>query len=187
MARSTKTQKALNLNAAHGLLSRGSSVAEAATMLAQERGISLRQAYRYLQRARALRRAMPVGEPSVPATFKIPRDVLAQLRAYSRRSGLPQHVGAEDMVKRSAERPAVCLEFAFDRLLPIKLQQAYGLLVANCVRPVGQDSEKRGDGREACSDLRQGLVGQTEGRTYHCEPNGSSARLRPTAGLQRAR
>src|SRR5215475_15989628 len=73
------------------------------------------------------------------------------------------------MAKRSAERPAVCLEFAFDRLLPIKLQQAYGLLVANCVRPVGQDSEKRGDGRETCSDLRQGLVGQTEGRTYQTE------------------
>jgi hypothetical protein len=43
------------------------------------------------------------------------------------------------MAERSAERPAVCLEFAFDRLLPIKLQQVYGLLVANCVRPVGAD------------------------------------------------
>ena len=65
------------------------------------------------------------------------------------------------MAERSAERPAVCLEFAFDRLLPIKLQQVYGLLVANCVRPVGQTSEEnRGDGREACSDLRQGLIGQ---------------------------
>lgn len=90
------------------------------------------------------------------------------------------------MAERSAERPAVCLEFAFDRLLPIKLQQVYGLLVANCVRPVGQASEEnRGDGREACSDLRQGL--QTEERTHHCESNRSSARLRPTAGLQRAR
>jgi hypothetical protein len=74
------------------------------------------------------------------------------------------------MAERSAERPTVCLEFAFDRLLPIKLQQVYGLLVANCVRPVGQSSEEiRGDGREACSDLRQGLIGQTEGRTHHCE------------------
>src|ERR1700693_302668 len=74
------------------------------------------------------------------------------------------------MAERSAERPAVCLEFAFDRLPPIKLQQVYGLLLANCVRPVGQTSEEnRGDGREACSDLRQGLIGQTEGRTHHCE------------------
>ena len=54
MARSTKTQKALNLNAAHGLLSRGISVAEAATILAQERGLSRRQAYRYLEHARAI-------------------------------------------------------------------------------------------------------------------------------------
>jgi hypothetical protein len=100
MARSTKTQKALNLNAAHGLLSRGSSVAEAATILVRERGTSLRQAYRYLQGARALGRAMPVGEPSVPATFKIPRDVLAQLRAYSRRSGLPLSVVVTEAIAK---------------------------------------------------------------------------------------
>src|SRR5215831_2143019 len=60
-----------------------------ATILARERGISLRQAYRYLQGARGVGRAIPVGEPSAAATFKIPRDVLTQLRAYSRRSGLP--------------------------------------------------------------------------------------------------
>jgi len=88
MARSTKTQKALRLNAAHGLLSRGISATEVATMLARERRISLRQAYRYLEQARTIRRAVPVGEPLVPATFKIPRDVLARLRAYSASSGL---------------------------------------------------------------------------------------------------
>jgi AmiR/NasT family two-component response regulator len=70
MARSTKTQKALNLNAAHGLLSQRSGMAEAATILARERGISMRQAYRYLQGAGALGRAMPVGEPSVPRRSK---------------------------------------------------------------------------------------------------------------------
>ena len=88
MARSTKTQRALNVNAAHGLLSRGVSVTEAAAILARERGLSLRQAYRYVESARTIARALPVGEPSVPATFKIPRDVLAQLRTYSASSGL---------------------------------------------------------------------------------------------------
>jgi hypothetical protein len=88
MTRSTKTQKALNLNAAHGLLSRGISVAEAATILAQERGISRRQAYRYLEHARTITHVVPIGEASVAATFKIPRDVLTQLRSYSARSGL---------------------------------------------------------------------------------------------------
>ena len=72
--------------------------------LARERGISLRQAYRYLQGASALRRAMPVREPSVPATFKIPRDVLAQLRAYSRRSGLPLSVIVTEAHREAFDR-----------------------------------------------------------------------------------
>jgi hypothetical protein len=75
-------------------------VAEAATTLARERSISLRQAYRYLQGARALGRAIPVGESSVPATFKIPRDVLTKLRAYSRRSGLPLSVIVTEAIEK---------------------------------------------------------------------------------------
>jgi hypothetical protein len=65
-----------------------------------------------------------------------------------------------DMVeRRPAERPAVCLEFAFDRLLPIKLQQAYELLVASRVRPVGQTSENnRGDSRE--TRIHRHIVGK---------------------------
>ena len=50
MARSTKTQKALNLNAAHGLLARGSGVAEAATILARETG----QSYPWIVRSTAM-------------------------------------------------------------------------------------------------------------------------------------
>src|SRR6516225_5802769 len=64
------------------------SMTEAAAILARERGLSLRQAYRCVESARTIARALPVGEPSVAATFKIPRDVLVQLRAYSASSGL---------------------------------------------------------------------------------------------------
>jgi predicted DNA-binding transcriptional regulator YafY len=88
MARSTKTQKSLNLNAAHRLLSRGTHVTEAAEILSRECGISLRQAYRYLEAARAIGRAVPVAEPLVAATFKIPSDVLRQVRAHAATSGL---------------------------------------------------------------------------------------------------
>ena len=38
--------------------------------------------------ARAIGRAVPVAEPLVAATFKVPGDVLRQLRAYSAASGL---------------------------------------------------------------------------------------------------
>jgi hypothetical protein len=100
MARSTKTQKSLNLNAAHRLLSRGTSRAEAAGILSRECGISLRQAYRYLKHARAIGRAVPVSEPLVAATFKIPGDVLQQLRAYSAISGLTLSAILTRAVKR---------------------------------------------------------------------------------------
>lgn len=88
MVRSTKPQKSEHLNAAHRLLSRGTAMADAATILSSERGISLRQAYRYLEQAQAIGHAVPVAEPSIPATFKIPGDVILQLRAYSAASGL---------------------------------------------------------------------------------------------------
>ena len=42
----------------------------------------------YLKDARAIGRAVPVAEPLVPATFKIPGDALRQLRAYSAITGL---------------------------------------------------------------------------------------------------
>ena len=92
------------------------------------------------------------------------------------------------MAERSAEPPAIGLEFAFDRLLSIKLQQVYGLLVADCARPVRQVSKENGGGaHEAGSDLRKGLLGQTERGAHNCESNGGAACLRFTARLQRSR
>jgi predicted DNA-binding transcriptional regulator YafY len=88
MARSTSTQKAARLNAAHRLLARGFLVAEAADALSQEYAISLRQAYRYVEEVQAIGHPVPVGEPSAPITFKIPGDVIRQLRAYSSASGM---------------------------------------------------------------------------------------------------
>jgi predicted DNA-binding transcriptional regulator YafY len=88
MPRSTDTQKAERLNAAHGLLARGTSMAEAATLLSREFGLSRRQAYRYLGEAETIGHAVPVGEPAVAITLKIPGDVARDLRAYSAASGV---------------------------------------------------------------------------------------------------
>lgn len=83
MARATKTQKSEHLNAAYRLLSGGTSTPDAATTLARERDISRRQAYRYLEQARTIGHAVPVAERTVPVTFKVPGDVIQQLRVYS--------------------------------------------------------------------------------------------------------
>src|SRR5262245_1281144 len=88
MARSTDMQKAERLNAAHGLLVRGVDLPQAAMRLSRNFAISRRQAYRYLQEAQAIGHPVPIAEPSVPITLKIPGNVVRDLRAYSARSGL---------------------------------------------------------------------------------------------------
>ena len=81
MARSTDSQKAERLNAAHGLLARGLSVAEAALSLSRQFDMSRRQAYRYVQEAQTLSGPVPVAEPSVAVTFKLPPSLVDAVRA----------------------------------------------------------------------------------------------------------
>ncbi len=57
-------------------------------MLSQEFDLSRRQAYRYLERARALGHPVEVSEDCVPMTLKIPGSIARQLRAHARSSGL---------------------------------------------------------------------------------------------------
>ena len=88
MARSTDAQKAERLNAAHSLLVRGTSMADAVVSLSRQFGLSRRQAYRYLQEAQAIGHAVPLVAPSVPITIKMPANVVRDVRAYAVLSGL---------------------------------------------------------------------------------------------------
>jgi predicted DNA-binding transcriptional regulator YafY len=88
MARATKAHKARLLNAAYRLLGQRIETADAAQRLAQEFALSRRQAYRYLEQAAALSAPVPVVEPTVAITFKLPVSIVRVLRAYTRRSGL---------------------------------------------------------------------------------------------------
>jgi predicted DNA-binding transcriptional regulator YafY len=88
MTRSTDAQKAERLNAAHRLLMRGADLSDAATALSREFGLSRRQAYRYLEEAAAIGHPVPITEPSIPITLKIPGSVVRDLRSYSAASGL---------------------------------------------------------------------------------------------------
>ena len=88
MTRSTDAEKSERLNAAHRLLARGIDLADAAATLTREFGLSRRQAYRYLAEAAAIGHPVPITEPSVPITLKIPGSVVRDLRRYSAVSGL---------------------------------------------------------------------------------------------------
>src|SRR5258708_32123144 len=88
MTRSTKMQKARQLNAAHGLLQRQIALPEAVRRLSHEFDLSERQAYRYLQEASQLGRPIEVPEATVPITLKLPPRTVELLRRYARSSAL---------------------------------------------------------------------------------------------------
>jgi len=79
----------------------------------------------------------------------------------------------------------VRLDYAFDRLLATKLQQAYEILVPDQVRVV-RDSGLNGDGDEERGDLRKGILGQTERRKHDCEPNSRIGGVRSQERLRRS-
>jgi hypothetical protein len=88
MTRSTKTEKAQQLNAARGLLQRQVALPQAVRWLSREYDLSERQAYRYLQEASQLERPVEVPQATVPVTLKLPPRTVELLRKYARSSGL---------------------------------------------------------------------------------------------------
>ena len=88
MIRSTRAQKADRLRAARRLLTDEIDMAEAAMALSRAFGLSRRQAYRYLELARAGAPARSVAESSVTITLKMPESLARGLRAHATESGV---------------------------------------------------------------------------------------------------
>ena len=88
MTRSTRAEKARQLNAALGLLQRRIALPEAVQRLSSKFNLSDRQAYRYLEEASELDRPVEVTEATVPITLKLPPTTVERLRKYARSSGL---------------------------------------------------------------------------------------------------
>jgi len=74
------------VNAAAGLLEAGTTVADAAGVLAGRLGCSARQARRYVDRAAARGRA-PAPEPGTVFTVRLPVRLAAAVREHARASG----------------------------------------------------------------------------------------------------
>ena len=87
MIRSTRAQKAERLRAARRLLADEIGMAEAAMALSRTFGLSRRQAYRYLELARAGAPA-PLLENSVTVTLKMPASLARSLRDHASKRGV---------------------------------------------------------------------------------------------------
>ena len=87
MTRSSNPQRAKRINTAVLLMDKEKSTAKAATALADQYGISKRQAYRYVQEAEAIGKEIPVPDMKVAFTVKLSRNLIQALRRHARSTG----------------------------------------------------------------------------------------------------
>ena len=87
MARASKVERVQRVNAALAALREHGATAAAARALASEYGMSMRQAYRYVQEAEDLDTEMPVPDRSLAFTVKLPTRLIFALRDHTRRTG----------------------------------------------------------------------------------------------------
>jgi len=97
MIRSTQAQKAERLKAARLLLASKIGMAEAALALSRENGLSLRQAYRYLEAARKKAPLLAAPRPSVTISLKMSADLAERLQARAADS----HLTASEVMRRA--------------------------------------------------------------------------------------
>ena len=91
------------------------------------------------------------------------------------------------MAERRGHDRSVQFEHAFDRLLAVKLEQVYEILVPEQVRAIGADPRVRGKSDEGRRDLRQSILRAAEGGEHDCEPDSGAHRVRAGTGIRRTR
>ncbi len=99
MGRSSDTARAERLNTALRLLSETETYAEAARALVEAYGMSTRQAYRYLHEAQGQEAPVPIPQPKIPFTVKLPSTLVEAVRVYARERGEP----LSDVVARALD------------------------------------------------------------------------------------
>jgi site-specific DNA recombinase len=91
------------------------------------------------------------------------------------------------MAEQRGHDRSVKFEHAFDRLLAVKLEQVYEILVPEQIRIIGTNPRVRGKSAEGRCDLRQSILRAAEGGEHNCEPDSGVARVRAGTGIRGTR
>jgi predicted DNA-binding transcriptional regulator YafY len=97
MSHATATEKAERLNHARQVLADVDRMPDAVDRMMRECGLSRRQAYRYVKKARELTVPVRVPDVKVPFTVTVPQRVIRALRAHAKATGL----SLSDIVSRA--------------------------------------------------------------------------------------
>jgi site-specific DNA recombinase len=81
------------------------------------------------------------------------------------------------MAERRGHDRSVQFEHAFDRLLAVKLEQVYAILVPEWGRAIGVDQSVRGKRDEGCRDLRQSIFRAAEAGEHDRQSDGGADRF----------
>ena len=99
MSRASAANQTERINMAIELLKKKVSAGEAVSSLASRYRLSQRQAYRYLQRARAVDKPLQIPESKAVFTVKLPPSLIKAVRRKARQQGQP----ISDLVARALE------------------------------------------------------------------------------------
>ena len=88
MDRASAIAKAERLNQARELLQRFDHLPDAVAQMVQDRAVSPRQAYRYLQQARRLKQPVPIGDSKIAFTVKLSQELVRRVRSFANTTGL---------------------------------------------------------------------------------------------------
>lgn len=88
MDRASAIAKAERLNHARELLRQFDHLPDAVAQMVRDRGVSPRQAYRYLQQARHLKQPVPIGDTKVAFTVKLSQELVRRVRLFANATGL---------------------------------------------------------------------------------------------------
>lgn len=87
MSKSSNLERAKRINFARAVISRYDTTANAVSAMIDQYGISKRQAYRYVQEAKMIRKDVPIPDTKIAFTVKLSQNLIQALRQHAKETG----------------------------------------------------------------------------------------------------
>ena len=105
MRRSSNAVKAERINMAQQLLRKSKDLSAAALAMVQTFGLSKRQAYRYLRKAQDQTQPVPIPQPKVAFTVKLPQGLVESIHARAQARNQPLSELVTEALEAFLQRP----------------------------------------------------------------------------------
>ena len=87
MGKSSNLERAKRINSARAFINQHDTAAKAVSAMIDQYGISKRQAYRYIQEAKMIRKDVPIPDIKIAFTVKLSQNLIQALRQHAKDTG----------------------------------------------------------------------------------------------------